>query len=332
MLAGLLIATRAQAYSETISDKAQSSEAQKEATLKLYDEVSVENTLVQLSDIARITVDNPELKNRLQSIEIAKAPRVGYFRNINKTRIIALIEKQMPGFYRHLKWEGANSVKVGSVGQIIERDLYVDIAKRELASKVKQVASEFVLTARGVYKDLTVPKGRVSFNAVSEYGKDQSLLKSSMKVWLDISVDNIHYQTVPVWFSVKAYGNALVFNKDLPKGYVVNDRDFITQYINIATARGDRLFGEIPDNKRLKQDVAAGAVLTEDLLQQVPDVASGNTVKVIVEVGDIKLSASAIALEDGFIGEKIKVRKPRSDISYTVTIVGKNKVAADGEG
>ena len=331
---GVFALSGVNAYSANTPKEERLSGPYKEVTLTLYKDVSIDHTMITLGDIAQIVTADLVLRNRLQAIQIAKAPRVGYFRNVNKTRVLALMDKELPDIYKRVKWAGANSVKVGVIGQVIERDRYVALAKRELESVIKSISTDYKLTERGVYKDLNIPKGNVLISTSIGNGKrgNTDRLTSSMKIWVDVIVDKTHYQSVPVWFDVKTYKNTFVFTKDLPQGYVVSEKDFDTRYTNIANPQGVRQLDDIPEDMRLKQNVKAGAVLTENLLQEVPDVTQGNTVKVVVEVGVVKLNASAIALEDGFIGDKITVRKPQSDISYKVTIVGKNTVAADGEG
>jgi flagella basal body P-ring formation protein FlgA len=66
-------------------------------------------------------------------------------------------------------------------------------------------------------------------------------------------------------------------------------------------------------NARSRGSIDAGKIITANLVEQTPDVKRGETVALNVGCGDIMLSASGEAREDGYVGEKIKVLNMRSN-------------------
>jgi flagella basal body P-ring formation protein FlgA len=77
---------------------------------------------------------------------------------------------------------------------------------------------------------------------------------------------------------------------------------------------------------RLTRDVAAGAVLSSDVIQPVPLVRSGDLVVVRARVGGIEAEGRAIASQNGVAGDVIRLVNPDSRRTLQGRIVGAGEV------
>ena len=79
---------------------------------------------------------------------------------------------------------------------------------------------------------------------------------------------------------------------------------------------------------RLRQDVRAGTPLTDAVLEPLPAVQGMQEVQLLVRHKDIELSAAAVALQDGQVGQRIAVRPSyaRGTVVATVTAPGEVQI------
>ncbi|HEX6972392.1 MAG TPA: flagellar basal body P-ring formation chaperone FlgA [Limnochordia bacterium] len=63
---------------------------------------------------------------------------------------------------------------------------------------------------------------------------------------------------------------------------------------------------------RLVRPVRQGTVLTERMVEPVPDVAAGEAVQLLARVGAVTVAAEGVLLEDGRLGERVPVRNKGS--------------------
>ena len=79
--------------------------------------------------------------------------------------------------------------------------------------------------------------------------------------------------------------------------------------------------------RKAKTNLAIGTILKARHLERVFSVNKEDTVLVIAGNNSIMITTSAIALENGQIGDMIPVRNTNSDKVFKVIITGKKKVA-----
>ena len=92
---------------------------------------------------------------------------------------------------------------------------------------------------------------------------------------------------------------------------------------------GGNVLAALPaEGYRLRHDVRAGAPLTDAVIEPMPAVQGMQDVQLLVRHKGIELSAAAVALQDGQVGERIAVRPSyaRETVVATVTAPGKVQI------
>ena len=118
-----------------------------------------------------------------------------------------------------------------------------------------------------------------------------------------------------------------VLIKNISKGQVISEeflgfearpeRQIYGAYTNISEVLG----------RKAKSNIAAGTILKARHLDTVYSVDKNDSVLVIAANKAITITTSAIALENGQVGDMIAVKNVKSEKTFKVIITGKKKVA-----
>ena len=290
---------------------------------------------VRLGDIALIKgMEDGKLLARLENIEITDSPRADRKKRITATEVMRSIEKELPAIFKSVKWVGKPSTMMSLVTKPFSIQKVIDLAEKELNKIIEKYVADAVdvessIVPTGVYKDLKLPDGVVDLTTRLT---NENILHRRMCIWVDVAVDGRHYQSLPIWFSVSVKYPVLVANENVETDVELDEVKFKLVKKDIARLHG-RAVGDIGSlkGKRLLRGIRGGQVVTYENLGKMPDVMTGSKVKVLASVGAISLETVAIALEDGFVGDSIKVKNPSNDEKYMARIIKRSLVSV-GEG
>lgn len=316
-------------YMLVLNSSVSISYARQQLEIVLHDKAVVNGFNYTLGDIAKIKATDERTREILNSLIIGLSPRVGYFGKATRSDISARIETLIPGSYGSINWHGAVLVKLKRRARMYPASDYLSIARKRLELFLTVNSHEFSIHTVGEYRDLKLPQGEL--NIIPRLQKKDLSIRKRMNIWLDVHIDNELYRSILIWFSVEAYDNAWVVKRDLPGGYVIDETVLRMQPANLTESKGRVLPVTAPlSGMRLRSAIKLGRVLTEELLEPLPPVFSGQRVQVGASVGDIQLTTFALALEDGEMGEKIQVKKLGSDEKYLVSVIGNGRVFVGG--
>jgi len=134
-------------------------------------------------------------------------------------------------------------------------------------------------------------------------------------------------RTVPVWLTVKAYAPVLVAKRAIkprekmePRSFGVEQRD-VAELGNVALALESDLI-----DKRARTFIPSGAIVRIKDLERNPAVLAEEMVDVRVLAGPIFIETQAVAEQDGYIGDRVRVRNPTTASIFTARVVGDNAV------
>ena len=118
-----------------------------------------------------------------------------------------------------------------------------------------------------------------------------------------------------------------VLHRNISKGQVISE-----EYLRFEVRPERQIHGAYNDifqvlGRKAKGNIAAGTILKARHLDTVYSVDKNDNVLVIAANKAITITTSAIALENGQIGDMIPVRNVNSDKIFKVIITGKKKVA-----
>jgi flagella basal body P-ring formation protein FlgA len=291
--------------------------------VELREEANVPGRVYRLADVATISGED-EAAVQLAGVELGRAPRPGYWADLTKQEIAARLERTLPGISRKVTWSGSEMVRVGAVGVAYPAARLSDFAGVALLEGLQQRFEQVKVELTGEPRDLIVPQGQVE---LSIRDLDEIVPTKRLAVWVDLDVDGEHYQSLPVWFRVSAWTNAVIAARDLDRSDVIASGDLSTASIDITTVRGRALVdpGDVVGSRVLRP-LAAGGVFVDGIAERAPPIQQGQLIEVDASAGRILLRSKAIAMADGDLNERIAVQNPNSGEQYFATVVGPGQV------
>jgi len=142
---------------------------------------------------------------------------------------------------------------------------------------------------------------------------------SAPKKWTIYVSAEVH-QMVTVW----------VASDYLPRGSLIRQQDFTQKQMDISQLRYGYYteFNEV-SGKTLKRHLARGAVLTPAAITVTKVIKRGEQVSIIAETGGITVRAAGQALEDGGVGDIIRVKNLNSRKVIEARVDGPGRVKID---
>jgi flagella basal body P-ring formation protein FlgA len=297
--------------------------------INLREEVRLSGRTFTLSDIAVVKTPNTMLSKRLSGIMLGRIPRAGVTAKLNRADISDRIKRSLPDIAESITWSGSRQTHVQGHYHLYKKQSYIKAAQAHFENWLNDRFSDYHVKPVGQYKDLEIPDGEISVQA--EVSQKVSVNKR-MCVWIDLFVNNKHYNTLPVWFHVVAKTDVYELSRKLPsKTPIIPDMLQKTVH-DITTISGVPVTNlSMIKGKRLSKDLPEGSVLTHTVLQSIPDVEKGEQVKVKASVGKVTLVAKARALEDGNRGDSIRVERLDGSDSYIARVLGSGLAVVEGD-
>jgi flagella basal body P-ring formation protein FlgA len=183
---------------------------------------------------------------------------------------------------------------------------YVSLAHGALAQALESRDGRVELQPRGTYRDLDLSDSaerQLHARVASE------VIGSSTVVWVEAISEGRVEHRVPVAFHVRWHRPVLITRTSLKARAALDASMFVIEEADVAQVRGQPL---------------------DDVSQLV--VQTGDALRVVAEIGSVRVQRVAIAQSDGFPGQRIRARVPEDNTTLRVEIVsaGNAKVVGDG--
>ncbi|MGK9477078.1 flagellar basal body P-ring formation chaperone FlgA [Melioribacter sp. OK-6-Me] len=133
-----------------------------------------------------------------------------------------------------------------------------------------------------------------------------------------------------ITIEIELYKTVLTANRKIKKGEILNADMFDSSEVEITSIKGTPLFkiDEIA-GKRSRTDINEGVVVTEEIIEPVPDIYLDSKVTLHVIKGNVDVSVEATARQEGRIGEIIRVITADNKIFKARIIDKKNVILED---
>lgn len=229
-------------------------------------------------------------------------------------------------------WWAAGSAVAGGARVVatdtvqVSRTAIVEFAEGQLRARLEARVAGLALRALPRAGDVAVPSGTVKLRIAESFA---DALSRRMLVPVEIWSDGALVRTVPVWFAVTAFQEALVATGSFPAGYQPAAQDFVLAKVEVTALSGNPL-PPTTDlvGQRLKRKVDAGGALLQGYLEPAPEVVRGEQVAFAYAEGMIRIEGKGRALSDGRVGQNVRIRSGNDTLLATVVAPGQVSVSA----
>ena len=287
-------------------------------SVELRGEASVNKSIYVLADLATVQGD-VAAASRLAGVQLGRSPRPGYWANLTKNEIAARLEQVIPGINKRIVWTGSETVRIGTVGAAHSAAPIIEHAREALQQSLYRRFEHVDIELASEPSDVILPQGKLQ---LSVSNLDDVIPAKRFAVWVDMSIDGEHYQSLPIWFRVTIPADVVTAGRDLERYEVLELDDLRTTRVDVTTVGGRPVFDrEELVGLRVRKPVAAGGVLVHGLAEPAPAIQQGQLIEVVASSGRILLRSKAIALADGELDERIAVQNRSSGERYFATVV-----------
>ncbi len=256
---------------------------------------------VFLGEVAKIQA-SPFLKEVLQKIEIENSPKPGKIKQLNKRRLVFLIQSQ-PGVPEGVLIDTPKKIYVKRASQQIKQQHFqeqVDLFLSAVLKGKKYELTQLKVDTTGVY-----PQGDVTFSMGSNSSVDKL---GNLTIFMDILIDGNREDRIRISGEVAVYQTILCAVRDLSKGDHLLETDVYSVRKNIFDLRTDvaGTYQEI-DKKILKTNLKKDDYIKSSCLQEIPLIHKGELITLVTRRKTLLIVTSAISKEDGYADQLIRV-------------------------
>jgi len=129
---------------------------------------------------------------------------------------------------------------------------------------------------------------------------------------------------------ISLFDKVVATQKTLKKGDIFTSDSLKLKEVNVLTVRGKTFSSQSSIlGKHAGGYLSSGTILTEHMVRSIPDVAKNQQVDIFVSTSGLKIEAKGKALENGQIGDTIKVRRANSREIISGKVHSKGKVEVE---
>jgi len=288
------------------------------AEVVLKSDVKVSGERVFLSDIADIR-GTPAEKELLSDIFVTSSPSPCREKTLSKKRIaeriVRFLEENGISF-KEIRITGSSLIRITRPCVRIDRE------------RIKKAVVKFFSKNYPDYVVLSVsaPSVAIPYGRFKERISLDSLGDRYARVKYEILVNGVPVKKfwIPVRLDKKV--EAVVAAHDIPKGKVISLSDVRKKKLPSLKVKGGVISFKSALGKLAKRDIRAGEVIKERDLEPNFVVKEGRPVKLVYEANGIHIELPAIALENGAVGDIIKVKNVSTGKVLVCRVIGENTV------
>ena len=281
----------------------------------------VQDDVIYLGEIADIQAGG-FLQQALEKIELGRSPRPGDLTQLDKQRIVTMIQSQpylAPG---QVTLTCPDQVFVKRASQTLERQRIQQTVDRMLAARFPD--RQYTVSGLKIRGLKTYPSGEIKLvpdagNLVNRSGR--------LSVYLDVWINNEKQGRLAVSGTLQVLSPVVCAKKNLRRGEKVSGSDLMVVKKNLFDLDRDVVTRpEEIDGMLLRSDISKGRVVTMRMLEKAPVIRKGDIVSLVAIKGSLVIVTSGISKEDGFLNAAISVENITSGQQVKARVKSRSQV------
>lgn len=285
----------------------------------------VNGSQITLKDIAYVTGPDGALKRDLEHLVITKAPKPGRAIKIRKQYINHKLKNSaLP--LEMVKWTSPEVIMVTRGSQTVKESLLKKIFIGRIKSLEPYKSSEWELVNIKATRVNPMPKGRLTYKTEDLTGGNHAHKRVSVRFFVD---DSLAGKTT-ITGRLKVFGLAVVAVKRIEKGAVISKKDVKLARLNVSKIKdGAALSLSQVIGMTGRHKIDPGRLIRTSDISKTEVVHKGDTVTILAETGNLRVTARGLARESGSLGEKISILNIKSKKTVLATVVSSTLVRID---
>ncbi len=264
----------------------------------------IDGAQILLGKIAKIEGNDPVLLKRINGVVIGRSPLPGRRREIEPSLI-----------KRRLK---QNKIDPDQLVLQIPAQVFVERSFIEISrDKIKFLVSEYISNnlinnlsdARikdiRVSENLKLPGGRITYTVKPPRSNDMA---GKIPFTVNFEVNGKFYKRVWATATVEIFTHVVVTKKPLGRHKPITEDDIEMKKMDLAKLPSNVITDpEVVLGQRTRRAIGSHTVLRSNLVEFPPLLKRGDVVRILAEIGGIKITALGQVKKKGRLGERIPV-------------------------
>ncbi|MGD9240848.1 MAG: flagellar basal body P-ring formation chaperone FlgA [Desulfobacterales bacterium] len=295
-------------------------------TIRVKDQVEIENGEVLLGQIASIESSNTQLVEQLKDIVIGRAPLPGRTRQYDQQHLKRRL-KQHHINLAGVHLEGPRHVKISRSCVEIDKHKIEKIVSDFITQNIPQENKTVRIKEIKVSERVVLSKGRIAYKVVAPRMRQ---LMGTSSIAVDFSVNGHFEKKVWVTATVEVWGPVVVTRKPLGRYKPITEDDIMLQTMDLTQLSSNVVTDpEAVLGKRTKRVIGAQTPLRADSIELPPLVKRGDLVVIIVESKGLKITTRGLVKKKGRLGDRIPVVNVDSKKVLYARVIDSNTVQVD---
>jgi flagella basal body P-ring formation protein FlgA len=272
---------------------------------QLLPTAQVDSTGIFLSQV----VVPPATSAALPQIRLASAPNLGQTASLSREQITELVRKHASEFFTS-NWSGATLIRVSRrTRQFLDSDM-TDLLTATLQKEQVKDRGELEVHLTRPWTAITVPDEPLTLK-VFELPAAGLVPNCVLRCELWNGKEHVGDWQLAVQASI--WHDVPVARSPLQRGELLKDADITTERRDILVQRDAYMnFSRADDTLQLAENVPSGSPILNRSVRVRPVIQRGQVVEGVYHDGSLSISLKVEILEDGLLGQTIRIRNPRT--------------------
>ncbi len=298
-----------------------------ELRIDLPKQVTVEQSRVRLGQVATITGTDLEVVRQLVYLPLGTLSRGQQPHNLDRQQLSRWIRSTTNVVVDRVIWGGSPQTTIVLQSTAVRATEIETAARQSLEAWLAPRSDRHEIRLASRLSDLATDAGEVHLQGRLN---PADIPSRRMRVWVDVVSQGRPVQSIPVSFDVRAYRSALTAGNAFPAGRI-DKKQLVNAEVEITALAGEAVtaeggVGESADEWRTAQSIAKGGALLQANVGVAPMVVRGDWVEVISRRGGVSIQGRGQALQDGSVGDAVRIQVHGALGSLVARVLDKGRV------
>lgn len=283
----------------------------------------VDTPTVRLGQVARLTSHDLDLMRHLVALPLGSVAHRPEGTQLDRSSLARWIRSQTGLRDDQIEWSGEATTRIAIATTRLAPQMLIDTAQAALTQWLAQRAERFEVSPASELSALTI-QGESARLIVRPIHHDRP--HARMHVMLDVIGSSGQIRTVTVSFTVSAHVRGLVAGQDLASGSspgsLLEEREIEVTSLHPHTQPLPVSRSGSTNQLRLRRGLHAGEIVKAKDLEPTPAVQRGDWIVLRLTNGDIAMEGRAEALQNGQLGQSVRVKLAGAERSILARVTG----------
>lgn len=272
-----------------------------------------------VGDIATVRCSDKALAGMIRAAQVCSSPSPGRVRTLTRLQVTIALRK-IGLTDKTVQLLCPQQVSISRAASTVSGQAIAEAAKQYAIASREWTGTVTAETPR-LPEDVTVASGKTEIRVRDGVWR---MHPGQNSVPVQISVDGKALRTVAVTVYIKMVAKVLVATQTIAKSGSIDRTNTKLQDRDVTSTPADVLTDDKTDGLVAALQITSGSVVRRSFVIQPTAIKSGDSVIIVVQNGGVRVSQKGVAMQDGRVGDTIRVKLDGSsnDVRAVITEPG----------